>query len=569
MKKLVKPFVLLWIILSISVSCSSNFKKDVKIPMSDGVNLAANISLPDNSKKNPVILVRTPYGKDNGEDGWGAYWAKNGFAFVIQDCRGTGNSEGEWYPALNEKKDGIDTRSWILQQPWCDGNIGTTGGSYLGYTQFISSTESNESLKAMFPIIPLMDWYKGAIYIDGTLSIGTAMGWGLEMASPSNGGGALIDEETWDWDTVYKKLPLINFDENVGKKLPWMRDWVTNPVANDYWKKLSLADLKEKCKTPLITVSGWYDILVHQALEYHSHAIGKGKKHQHLIVGPWAHSLNYVPGERKMTENHVLDFEKLEISWFNYWLKGKGPNVKLPPVKLYVMGKNYWRDENEWPLERTNYVNYYFHSAGNANTLDGDGSLSRQKSAEELSDHFVYDPDHPVPTHGGALLFGEPGIHDQSEIENRKDVLVYTSKVLEQELEVTGPVKVILYASTDARDTDWTAKLLDVYPDGKAFNLCDGVIRARFHKDPLQPELIKPDQIYRYEIDLWATSNVFLPGHLIRIEISSSNFPRFDRNPNTGNEFGMDAEMITAKQTVYHNSKYPSHVILPVIPKSD
>ncbi len=538
------------------------------VTMSDGVKLAANITLPNTENVFPVILVRTPYDKNNEEDDSGVFWADNGFAYVIQDCRGTGDSEGEWYPALNEKSDGIDTRSWILEQPWSDGNIGTTGGSYLGFTQFISSTDSNESLKAMFPVIALMDLYDSGVYINGALSIGTAMGWGLEMANPSEGEGSLIDEETWNWEKVYRKLPLIDFDQNVGVTLPWMRDWVKNPTFNAYWNKCNPDDLKEKCDIPFIAVSGWYDVFVDQALEYQSDAIKQGKAHQYLIVGPWAHGPNFIPGERELNANHELDLESLELMWFNFQLKGKDANIDLAPVKLYVMGKNYWRDENEWPLKRTNYVNYYFHSEGKANSLKGDGSLSSRLPGKELSDNFIYDPENPVPTYGGAILFYEAGALDQREIENRTDVLVYTSQALKEELEVTGKIKVVLYASTDSKDTDWTAKLVDVYPDGRAYNLCDGVIRARYHKDPLEPELITPDKIYKYEIDLWATSNVFLPGHKIRVEISSSNFPRFDRNPNTGNKFGMDAEMKAAKQTVYHHVDYPSHIILPVIPNA-
>lgn len=569
MNKLYLLFLSIAIIFSSTPAHSQEIWKEVMIPMRDGVNLAANITLPDSKEKYPVILVRTPYGKDNEEDDAGMFWADNGFVFVIQDCRGTGNSEGEWYPGIHEKLDGIDTRNWILDQSWYDGKIGTTGGSYLGFTQFVSSTEFDNSLKAMFPIIPLMDWYEGSTYIDGALSLGTAIGWGFEMANPSDGEGSLIDEETWDWEKVYRTLPLIEFDVNVNTELPWMRDWIKNPIFNEYWSRYSMSDLKDKCNVPLITVSGWYDIFVNQALDYHSDAIQRGKSNQHLIVGPWGHGPNYIPGERELKKNHELDFENLELNWFNIWLKGEHNQINLAPIKLYVMGKNYWRDENEWPLARTQYVKYYINSEGKANSHQGDGFLSTQTPTGEQTDHFIYNPENPVPTKGGAILFDDAGAFDQRENEQRDDVLVYTTPVLDEEIEVTGPVRVNLFASSDSRDTDWTAKLVDVYPDGRAFNLCDGIIRARYHQDPIKPELIVPGKIYRYEIDLWATSNVFLPGHKIRVEISSSNFPRFDRNPNTGNLFGMDDKMKIAKQTVYDNAKYPSHIVLPVIPGSE
>jgi len=413
-----------------------------------------------------------------------------------------------------------------------------------------------------------MDWYR-ATYYSGSFRIGTIMGWGLEMAHPSMGEGSLIDEENWDIDQVYRTLPLIEFDRNVDTTLTWMRDWIENPIDNTYWSYNNIEELYENCNTPLITVSGWYDIFVDQALDYHSDVIRQGKANQHLIVGPWAHGPNDVPGERVLNANHELDFESIEVKWFNIWLKGQKERISLPPIKLYIMGKNYWRDENEWPLKRTNYTKYYFHGAGDANSISGDGFMSFEKSTKESPDQFVYNPENPVPTCGGAILFDEPGVFDQREIEQRKDVLVFTSTALESDLEVTGPVKVILYAATDARDTDWTAKLVDVYPDGRAFNLCDGIIRARYRKNPLKSELIIPGKIYKYEIDLWATSNVFLSGHKIRVEISSSNFPRFDRNPNTGNTFGLDAELEIAKQTVYHDMDHPSHIVLPVIPILD
>jgi len=565
-RKVFQLIVLTGTLCSWGKTASIHIQRDVMIPMRDGVKLAANITLPNKRGNFPVILVRTPYGKDSDEDDWGTYWAENGFGFVIMDCRGTGNSEGEWYPGINEKTDGIYTRSWILRQKWCNGNIGTTGGSYLGFTQFVSSTESTESLKAMFPIIPLIDWFNGGTYINGALSLGTAMGWGLSMARPSEGEDALIDEDKWDWEKAFRKLPLIDFDKNIGIKLPWMRNWVKHPSYSDYWHGISLADVEKKCKIPLVTVSGWYDVFLNQVLKYHSDAINKGKKNQYLIVGPWGHGPNYSAGERKFGENSKLDLEALQLKWFNHWLKGEKVNLGLPPVKIYVMGKNYWRNENEFPLKRTKYVNYYLNSNRDANSLSGDGTLSQQIPSEESSDTFVYDPENPVPTKGGSILFYEYGAFDQKKIEGRDDILVFTSESMKEELEITGWVKMIIYAATDSKDTDWTAKLVDVYPDGRAFNLCDGIIRARYRKNLFKPELITPNRIYKYEIDLWATSNVFLPGHKIRVEISSSNFPRFDRNPNTGNKFGMDDKMKTARQTVYHGAEYPSHIILPVIP---
>jgi putative CocE/NonD family hydrolase len=329
-----------------------------------------------------------------------------------------------------------------------------------------------------------------------------------------------------------------------------------------------LNDYYEKMHAPVITVSGWYDIFINQALQYHSNAIKNNKENQYLIVGPWGHAPNYATGERDYGDSYTLPLQELEIAWFDHWLKDQPMNIdSLAAIKIFVMGINEWREEKTWPLERIQYVNFYLSSAKGANSLTGDGKLSSKISGVNRVDKFIYDPDDPVPTLGGQILYDEFGAFDQREVEQREDVLVYTSDILKTELEVTGPVKVVLYASTDGPDTDWTAKLLDVYPDGRAFNLCEGIIRARYNKNRSNPVLIKPNKIDKYEIDLWATSNVFLPGHRIRVEISSSNFPRFDRNPNTGNTFGMDSELRIAHQKVYHSKEYPSHIILPIIPK--
>jgi len=548
-------------------------RTNVMIPMRDGVKLAANVALPNPEGKFPVIIVRTPYGKGNGENDDGRYHAARGYAFVIQDCRGTGKSGGEWHPGVHERADGLDTHEWVLAQPWCNGTIGTTGGSYLGYTQWIVAPDAGDSLKAMFTIVPLMDWHTDSGYIGGALALGTMMGWGTEMLRPKEGEGAGVDLENWDWDKAYRHLPLSTWDDVVGFEVPFLRDWVAHPTPDSYWAQMSVVDRLDGVRVPNITLSGWFDIFVQQGLDHVTTVMKTSRsdvarRNQHLIIGPWGHGPNWFVGEVDFGSNAGLDVEGLQNRWFDHWLKGEDTDVEqLPPYRIFVMGRNEWRDEQEWPLERTQYTSYYLHSGGSANSLNGDGTLSTVKPDEEPADSYVYDPDNPVPTNGGCLLFGEDfGPQDQTEVEKREDVLVFTSDVLDEELEVTGPVKVVLYAASSAPDTDWTAKLVDVFPDGRPFNFCDGIIRARYRESADNPTLIEPGKVYRYEIDLWATSNVFLPGHRIRVEISSSNFPRFDRNPNTGHEFGADAELQKATQTVYHDAQRPSHILLPLIP---
>lgn len=544
--------------------------ENVRIPMRDGVELSANISRPKANDKFPVVLVRTPYGKGNGEDDDGGYFAKRGYAFVIQDCRGTGQSAGAWEPGLNERADGLDTHKWILAQDWCDGEIATSGGSYLGFTQWIVAPDTGDWHKAMFTLVPLMDWYKAA-YIGGAFGLGTNMSWGSEMLKPTEGEGACLPDD-WDIDKAYRYLPLSAWDEQLGMKVQFMRDWVAHTQFDNYWARAGIAGKADQINVPNITLSGWYDVFINQAFKYvkavrQTSQSDAARKHCHLIVGPWAHGPNWMAGERDFGKNAGIDVEELRDRWLAHWLKGEGSVDDLPPYRIFIMGRNEWRDEYEWPLAQTRYTPYYFHSEGNANTLSGDGRLSTIKPQDEPADKYVYDPENPVPTRGGCILFGEEfGAQDQAETEKRNDVLVFTSKQLGEALEVTGPVKTILYAASDARDTDWTAKLVDVCPDGEAFNLCDGIIRARYRDSSTKPALIEPGGIYRYEIDLWVTSNVFLPGHRIRVEISSSNFPRLDRNPNTGRKFGADAQLRKATQTIYHDSDHPSRILLPVIP---
>jgi putative CocE/NonD family hydrolase len=273
-----------------------------------------------------------------------------------------------------------------------------------------------------------------------------------------------------------------------------------------------------------------------------------------------------------MAESFAIDFEGVQLRWYDHWVKGIDNGVRNDaPVRLFVMGENAWRDEREWPLARTQYTRYYLHSRGRANSLHGDGVLSTTEPGAEQPDRFLYDPRHPVPTRGGPLCCWPgalpQGAYDQTVVESREDVLVYSTPPLAQDVEVTGPVVVTLYAASSAVDTDFTAKLVDVHPSGFVQNLTDGIIRARYRQSTARAELLEPGKVYAYTIDLWATSNVFKAGHCIRVEISSSNFPRFDRHPNTGGDLATATELVPAIQTVYHNGTSPSHVTLPLIPR--
>ena len=581
MRKLAHIVLLLSILLSSPTILTAErafeveVRTDVKIPMRDGVELSANIFLPKAEGKFPVILMRSPYGKGNEKHGDGLFYAARGYVFVSQDCRGKGASQGQWEPFANERNDGRDTHEWVLEQPWCNGNIGTSGGSYVGFTQWISAPNAGEYLKAMFPVVPLVDTYGDGVYTDGALNLALMMGWGSLVSLRPGEQVAMFGWRQQDWIQAYRTLPLGEWDRAIGRKVQYLRDWVAHPHYDEYWAARGVRNHWQDITAPIYAVGGWYDIFARSVFE-HISAVRKtsrsqhARRHQHLLMGPWGHGISRDGrvGELDFGKESVINLREIQKKWFDHWLKGEDTGVdQWPAFRIFVMGRNQWRDEQEWPPKRTKYTPYYFHSDGSANTAEGDGKLTTAKPSDPPSDEFVYDPNDPVPTAGGCNLVGCPaGPRDQSEVEKRDDVLVFTTDQLKTELEVTGPVKVVLYAASSAPDTDWTAKLVDVHPDGRAFNLCDGITRARYRDSQSRPSLIQPGKIYRYEIDLWVTSNAFLPGHKVRVEISSSNFPRFDRNLNAGEPFGTGTKMSKATQTIYHDNERPSHIILPVIP---
>ncbi len=544
---------------------------DVKVPMRDGVQLSTNIYRPDVAGKFPVILIRTPYGKGDEKNWVGHFFAKRGYAVVSQDTRGRSGSEGEFEPFSNEASDGYDAQEWAGTQVWSNGKIGTTGSSYTGYTQWAPAPLRSKHLVAMFAAYTYGGIYE-AVYPGGAFQYHTFAILAIVMDSRPEERAALRER---DFDKMLQHLPLMTLDEHaIGREIPYLRNWLSHPGYDEYWEPASIRDKYEAIQVPIYNIGGWYDILSKDTLtEFNGVRNLSGsptaRENQYVIMSPGAHGgtgANGKVGEIEFGEHARIDLWELRLRWFDYWLKGVDTGVKdIAPVRIFVMGENVWRDEQEWPLARTRYTKYYFHSNGKANTLSGDGKLNTEPPDDEPSDSYVYDPENPVPTAGGNNVFAPVGPMDQRSVEEREDVLVYTTPELTEDIEATGPISVELYAETTAEDTDFTAKLVDVYPDGRAINLCDGIIRARYRESTREPKLIEPGRIYKYTIDLAVTSNVFKKGHRIRVEISSSNFPRFDRNPNTGNTFAQDAGMIPATQKIYHDAEHPSHILLPVI----
>ena len=537
---------------------------NVKVTMRDGVRLSTGIYRPAVPDKFPVLLMRTPYGNGGEGDKEGHFYAQHGYVVVIQDTRGRYDSEGIFDAMQPEALDGYDTQQWIGEQSWCNGKIGTFGGSYLGFTQWMPAPLGSPYLKTMFPTKTFSDFYKEA-YLGGAFRILRWSPWSYNMSRPDNVDMSFVQSIT---DSAYRMIPFMEQDKLLGWKIPFLRDWLAHPQNDLYWERSSVGDNYTDIRTSVYNLGGWFDSFQQGTLDNFMRMTApdidpETRAKQKLLMGPWIHgSESRLTGDLDFGEEADFDARELKLRWFDSQLKGITNGImQEPPVRIFVMGENAWRYENEWPLARTSYREYYFHSSGNANTFGGDGTIDTDIPKNENPDTFVYDPENPVITPGRD----EP--IDQREVEARKDVLVYATGPLKESLEVTGPVEVVLYASSSAINTDFTAKLVDVYPDGRAIRLCEGIIRASFRNPEAPPSAIQPDKVYKYNISLWSTSNLFKEGHQIRVEISSSNFPRFDRNLNTGIFPAIDTTFEKATQTIYHSREYPSCIILPVIEK--
>ena len=573
---------------------------NVMVPMRDGTRLATDVVRPDAPGRFPVLINRGPYSKDSYLDNpdhsiW--FFPRHGYVLLSQDVRGRFESEGDYDPLFQEALDGYDTVEWAARQPWSNGRVATTGQSYLGATQYTLAGKRPlpPHLQTMAVVSASSDFHQSWVY-----HTGGAMEWGwtvpyaiLKGRNTLARGGhdallAKMDEYVIEpgnfgqplSDQWYRHLPLRDWIDRLKEAAPYFHEYFDEELDDPYWWGINLQRQARNVTIPMFHVSSWYDIFLEGALNAYQ-AIGKhggsetARRNQKLLIGPWAHLRPFTEpttggaGNIDFGSEAAIELHDYLLRWYGYWLKGEETGIMDdPPVRLFVMGDNKWHDENEWPLARTQYTRWYFHSGGGANTRGGDGSLSTVPPApDEPADQFTYDPNDPAPTLGGNTLIIEYGVFDQGPAEDRPDVLSFTSDPVESDLEITGPISVTLYAATTAADTDFTAKLVDVRPDGFAHNLQDGIIRARYRTSVREPSFVTPGEVYRYTIDLWATSHVIKPGHRVRVDISSSNFPRFDRNPNTGAALGVDTRLETARQTVHHSARYPSHITLPVIPR--
>ena len=564
---------------------SVRFLIDQRVPTRDGFDLSVDVILPGGNGRFPAVLLRTPYESAAQRSlERGTWWAERGYAFVTADCRGRYESEGSFYPYHPDGPDGHDTLEWIAGQPWSDGKVGMAGSSYGGLVQWQTAPLGSPHLAAMAAHVICDDYFSNYHYVGGAFQLGLSLMAGVTFNTnmPVPGFGPVFDH-----GRVWNHLPLIELDiKTIGREIPWYRDWLAHSKYDDYWKEIDTSRQFENIDVPVFIRCGWFDAYPDATFRLWNGMKARGKSDlarnsPRVLMGPWTHS------EPEGTRLGDLDFgpESLKViveeerRWFDYWLKGIENGVMDdPPLRIFVMGINEWRAEHEWPLARTQFTPYYFHSQGNANTALGDGFLSPSAPTNEPSDQFTYDPARPAPSVGGNLSTaswpwteaGEnpiiAGPVDQRVIERRGDVLVYTGDRLEDDLEITGPLEVVLYASSSAPDTDFTARLVDVHPNGQAIVLAEGILRARFRKGFDQEIMLDPGTIEQFRIQMYPTSNVFLKGHRIRVDISSSNFPRFSRNLNTGEDIGTGTRMQVAHQTVAHTGDFPTHIILPIIP---
>lgn len=561
------------------------FLYDLRAPMRDGVRLSTDVYLPEGGGRFPAIVLRTPYEstRDQHVD-WAIWWARRGYAAVVQDCRGKFESEGVFYAYRDDGPDGADALRWLAAQPWCDGKIGMSGRSYGGIVQWQAAAQGDVPLTAMAPQVIMGDYF-GEYH-----RVGGAVQWALTaLAAVTFASAVALTQrgcaQIFGNQRFYRHLPLITADEAlIGRPIPYFRDWLTHSVYDDYWAALDTHRALEHVGVPVCQQGAWYDPYTEAMFRLYNGVRERGanpqaRAGQKIYIVPWTH---HIPDSSRLGDldfgpGAYVDLNQEDLRWFDHWLKGNDTGLlDEPPIKIFVMGRNEWRHEREWPLARTAWTPFYLHSGGRANTLYGDGALSPEPPGAEPADRYSYDPADPVPTLGGnhslwtLIKFAAepvyPGPIDQRPIERRDDVLCYTSTPLEQDLEVTGPVDLVLYAATSARDTDFTAKLIDVHPSGQAIHIAEGIMRCRHRAGLDRVDFPEPGEAARYRIALASTSNVFRRGHRIRLEISSSNFPRFDRNLNSGDDIATGTRMEVAHQTVLHSSEYPSHLVLPVIP---
>ena len=543
--------------------------KTLSVPMRDGIKLATDIYRDADAAKAPVILMRTPYDRMK-QKGLAERFAKAGYIFVAQDCRGTRASEGVMAPYNNEGQDGYDTLDWITRQPWCSGRVGMMGGSYVGAVQWQAAVENPPGLAAIAPQATWSSFYRN-LYLGGSVRLSLIAGW-IAGNTPKPEG-----VKPADMSEALMRLPLSDVDEAIGWPMPWLDAMLTHPEPNGFWTRLDLTPRLPDLTLPALHVVGYYDFFSRESVDnfiiMQKQARDlKTRQQQRLILGPWDHG---TIGKTKVADidfgpEAILDTFALQLDWFDRHLKQDPAALSkpFPPVRYFSMGDNVWHNAQTWPPEGFTATSFYLHSDGKANTRKGNGRLTRQAPTKhQPADTFRADPSQPTPSN--PITAAHPikaavwGPVDQSATEDRDDVLVYTSEPMTAPLTFAGNAEAKLHVSTDTPDADWAVKLIDMHPDGFAQNIARGILRGRYRNSLLEPELMKPGQVYEITVDLGPVAATIAKGHQLRVDISGSDFPLYDRNPNTAEGIFGNMTAIATEQ-VHHKPGALSRLVLPV-----
>ena len=547
-------------------------QKNIEITMRDGTILRHNMTRPDIDGKFPVLLERTPYNKEGGsENGVGSpeFFAARGYVVIIQDVRGRFASDGDFYPFKDDgngsNKDGYDTVEWLANQDWSTGKIGTIGGSYSGATQYRNAISNPPNVKAMFVRESSADYSEEWVYRGGAFELGFNFGW-AHGVTLSNLNHLVTDEKheekekmltevSNNIDDWHKKTPLFptQFFDGLSD---WYNDWLENPPPSDYWNEFDMSNHFGNIDIPIYHLGGWFDVFLNGTLKFYQGVSKNGKsdktkQNQRLIVGPWVHGPtnidNRFAGEFDFGPDAALDFNELRLPWFDFWLKGKNNGIdETKKINFFVMGKNEWKQADEWPLKNTTYTKYYFNKKLNGEIKSlYSGTLSDKKEIENSQLSFTNNLNNPVPSLGGNTLSIPNGVFEHSSVD--KQCITFSTNPLENELEVTGPVSAEIYVNSDQENSDWVVRLCDVDQSGYSRLVCDGIFRSHATSGEIQ----------KIKIDMWATSNMFLKGHRLRISVTSSCFPRFDRALNNGSE--------ESKNNILCGGSNASYITLPII----
>ena len=556
--------------LLLATSAQAEVKTEtISVPMRDGIKLATDIYRDDAISKAPVVLMRSPYDRTK-QKGLAERFAKAGYIFVAQDCRGTKASEGVMAPYNNEGQDGYDTLEWITRQPWCSGRVGMMGGSYVGAVQWQAAVESPPGLAAIAPQATWSSFYRN-LYLGGSVRLALISGWiAGNTAKPE-------DVKPGDMNDALLRLPLSDVDAAIGWDMPWLDAFLTHPEPNGFWTRLDLTPRLPELKLPALHVVGYYDFFSRESVDNFMIMQKKARdpqtrQQQRLILGPWDHG---TVGKTKVADvefgpEAAVDTFALQLDWFDRHLKQDPAALAKPftPVRYFSMGDNVWHDAKTWPPEGFNATSFYLHSEGKANTRQGNGRLTRQApTTEQPADTFRADPAKPAPscpfTETRPLKAAVWGPVDQSATEDRDDVLAYTSEPMTEPLIFAGNAEAKLHVSADTPDADWAVKLIDVHPDGFAQNLARGILRGRYRTSLLKPELMQPGQVYEITIDLGPVAATIAKGHQLRVDISGADFPLYDRNPNTAEGIRSSQTAIATEQ-VHHKPGALSRLVLPI-----